>query len=79
MAESQKDKWKDMVGVKYGKLTVVEIIEPTHTVEWFGCMVRCVCECGKEHLVGRRYLVRGSSKSCGKCMENRSFYHVTPQ
>jgi hypothetical protein len=60
----QSEKHKDLIGRKFGRLTVQRIIDDG-SVEWFGCLVECRCNCGNMHTIGRRYLTRGQSKSCG--------------
>lgn len=53
----------DMVGQRFGKLVVVEYIGQNvkgHSSEW-----KCVCDCGKQVVVLRANLVRGSTNSCG--------------
>lgn len=57
---------EDLVGQKYGRLTVVERA-PNHvaksgveSIAW-----KCVCECGNETVVNSRDLKTGNTKSCG--------------
>lgn len=55
---------KDYVGKRFGQLTVKEYAgkhEGMH--RW-----RCICDCGKETIVGQSLLQRGKTKSCG-CLQ----------
>lgn len=57
---------------RYGALTVLEEagVDKNQEVLW-----RCKCECGKECLVPRCRVVRGSITSCG-CRINRNREHA---
>lgn len=58
-----KGKAYDIVGKKFGKLTVIKRakeFENSRVSKWL-----CVCECGKEKVVRGRPLVIGEIKSCG--------------
>lgn len=58
----------DLVGSKYGKLTVLEFAEKKKDVTfWF-----CECECGNQVRISRNNLRSGHAKSCG-CLKNRKF------
>lgn len=51
----------DIMGEKFGKLTVIKrSYNKNHRVRWL-----CKCECGKETIVDGANLRRGSTKSCG--------------
>lgn len=54
---------KNLIGKKYGMLTVIEMLEErSHGhIQW-----RCVCECGVEVITRGAYLKRGEKKSCGQ-------------
>jgi hypothetical protein len=55
------------IGYKYGKLLVTEESSPIKKqIAW-----KCLCECGKYHVVIGRYLTRGEVKSCG-CLKNET-------
>lgn len=57
---------KNLVGKKFGKLTV---IGPSESRTNDGhAMWRCLCDCGNERLVSSQYLVSGKTKSCGCLM-----------
>ena len=62
-----KERYKDMIGNKFGRLTVVEMLnEPYYTlVSYGGPLIKCVCECGEKVDVPRVYLIRNKRKSCG--------------
>lgn len=53
--------YDSLVGEKFGRLTVLEIIKVknSHT------KARCVCDCGKESTTKVQYLISGHTKSCG--------------
>ncbi len=57
--------FKDLTGMKFGKLTVIERAEnpKSEKVCW-----RCKCECGKETVVTRTNLTSGHTVSCG-CLQ----------
>lgn len=53
----------DLVGKKFGQLTVLRFIEGT------GKKVECRCDCGNIVVLPARSIVGGSVKSCGKCVD----------
>jgi len=62
-----KPRYKDRVGEKYGRLTVIEFAgrneasRKQKTVLW-----KCDCDCGtRSHVVHARNLASGRVKSCG--------------
>lgn len=57
---SKKD-YNGLVGIKFERLTVLEIIgvKGSHT------KARCLCDCGKEITTQVQYLLTGHTKSCG--------------
>ena len=59
-------KYKDLTGLRIGKLTVMEPTEERirNAVVW-----RCRCDCGNEILVESRRLKPGAIYSCG-CVKN---------
>ncbi len=73
---------KNLTGLKFGRLTVIELAEnATHGQprRW-----KCLCECGKISIVATTELTRGKTKSCGCLnvdklfkhgMKNTSIYH----
>lgn len=53
--------FKDMVGLRFGYLTVVSFDSYRSTAaQWL-----CKCDCGVEKIVSRQALRRGATKSCG--------------
>jgi len=56
-------KAKDLIGSKYGKLTVIKKAgtEKGHTM-WL-----CKCDCGRQNTVRGSYLLSGQAGSCGEC------------
>ena len=53
-------KLKDLAGETFGILHVQRRIESPGDVRW-----KCLCECGKAHVVLARNLLSGASRSCG--------------
>ena len=57
----------DIIGKRFGRLTVVELAE-VRRLEYHGhnyYYYRCTCECGGEKVVYRDSLKRGITRSCG--------------
>ena len=55
---------KDLVGRRFGKLTVTE-----YAGKWAGMhRWKCMCDCGKETTVGQTLLKSGKTRSCG-CLQ----------
>lgn len=50
----------EMVGKKFGRLEVIEVIEGTKPLKWL-----CLCDCGKKRSVAGASLRHGETKSCG--------------
>lgn len=59
----------DMLGQKFGRLTVIERAENTKEgrARW-----KCKCECGNEVIVLGKHLRSGSTKSCGCLQKQRT-------
>lgn len=55
-----------LLGQKFGKLTVVDIIRNFKTNEW---VAKCICECGKTSLPRPSKLTSKATVSCG-CYRN---------
>lgn len=55
---------KNLIGNKYGKLTVVSLFNSGGRA---GCHWVCVCDCGNETVVHSQSLRRGLTTSCGNC------------
>ena len=59
-------KFKDLIGQKFGRWTVIEQVDPVNDND--GRVRRrwlCQCDCGKIHIVKESSLKQGLSKSCG--------------
>ena len=50
----------DLVGKKFGRLTVISFAHGGNNAHW-----NCLCDCGKEKIVHSGCLKVGSTKSCG--------------
>lgn len=63
---------KNIVGNKYGHLTVISRAESSLNgqTRW-----KCLCECGNETIVFKSNLISGSVKSCG-CKRNDSLSEI---
>lgn len=62
----------NLVGLIFGRLTVVEMLYGYGKNKRTHC--RCLCECGKETIVDMYNLLNGKTSSCG-CWEIESRYH----
>lgn len=61
----RKGEYKDITGMKFNRLYVLEFVEiRNHTPFW-----KCKCECGNETIVSGEHLKSGHTKSCG-CLHN---------
>jgi hypothetical protein len=75
----RKDKIIDMIGKRFGYLTVIKKHHSSNCVYWL-----CRCDCGKETVVSGASLRNGHTRSCGcgngRTKEEREkiyhFYHV---
>ena len=56
----------NVVGNKYGTLTILDIIPNTNPVK-----VRCKCDCGNEHICAQADVVNGHTQSCG-CLQSEN-------
>ncbi|MDD4624634.1 MAG: hypothetical protein PHX40_04625 [Bacilli bacterium] len=54
-------KFIDLIGQRFGRLTVLERAENKNN----NTMWKCICDCGKETIVDAYYLRNGNTKSCG--------------
>lgn len=59
-------KMKDLMGQRFGKLTVIECMGKLdgRRYSW-----KCICDCGNEIIVQTSRLTSGNTKSCG-CLKN---------
>lgn len=55
---------KDFVGKRFGMLTVLEYVGKKDGMHYW----HCICDCGKETVVGQTALQSGHKKSCG-CLQ----------
>lgn len=62
---------KNLVGQRFGKLVVVELLPKSN--KFNRRMYRCKCDCGKEIITSSICLTSGSTKSCG-CLV--SYYNM---
>lgn len=58
---------KDIIGNRYGMLTVLERVGKIGTVQ----MIKCVCDCGNTCIVRYPNLTSGTTSSCG-CLKRKS-------
>ncbi len=59
---------KDYVGVRFGRLTVMAYAGKQDGMHRW----KCICDCGKETIVGQSLLQCGKTKSCG-CLQAESY------
>ena len=62
----------NLIGKRFGKLTVVEIVNHSSN----GTKVRCSCDCGGERTIAYHRLKKGDVKSCG-CLFTKHGEHGT--
>lgn len=60
--EKQKQKRTDIIGNKYGKLTVMEVVGID---KYRAVLYKCICDCGNEIVCSKRSLVSNNTTSCG--------------
>lgn len=62
----------DLAGKKYGRLTLIEVIGVNLSKQrvW-----KCLCECGKEHVVSQAHITNGKVTSCGCYRRERATTH----
>lgn len=68
---------KNLIGQKFDKLYVIKRAE---VVRGNGAYWLCKCDCGNEKIIKAKWLLRGTTKSCGcakflKGKENRKYRH----
>lgn len=51
----------DMIGEKFGRLTVQELVKAEKGQKWY----KCLCDCGNEKIIDGHSLRRGHTTSCG--------------
>lgn len=57
-----------LIGVRFGKLEVVELQETDKKCTYY----RCKCECGGEIVARSNDLISGRTKSCG-CLRRKAY------
>ena len=57
----------DLIGQKFGRLTVVSLIEVDCGIKWF-----CVCDCGHNATTSAAKLKSGHTKSCGCILSEKT-------
>ena len=57
-------------GTRFGKLTVIELIDKKNRPTKNGTYYKCKCDCGGETIVHRMSLINGATQSCG-CLRSR--------
>lgn len=68
-------KFKDLTGMKFGKLTVIEQGENHRQPSGKSIVMwKCRCECGSESLISASNLTTGNSTKCKKCTNNLFTY-----
>lgn len=66
---SEKSEIKDLSGKRFGRLVALEYMgRKNDRTLW-----RCVCDCGRESIVGYTALMTGNTRSCG-CLEKENLY-----
>ena len=65
----------DETGNKYGLLTVIDRAPSKNKKTYW----RCICDCGREHIVNASNLRTGAVKSCGQCIYNNKKQDLTGQ
>lgn len=58
-------KIKDIIGLKFGKLTAIKRMENKGHNQFY----LCKCDCGKEKVISKSSLILGRTKSCG-CLKS---------
>ena len=66
----------DMTGQRFGKLTVIEKVEPNPSAK--GALWRCLCDCGNETVALGNNIRRGHHKSCG-CLRKGNMNRIRMQ
>lgn len=61
MKQARKDQLGNLIGTKFGRLTVVGLERVTNSQ----IIATCDCECGTPRKVNLAHLKKGHTKSCG--------------
>lgn len=62
---------KDMIGQKFGRLTVLEESDPQPGKKGVHRKWICLCTCGRKRIVRGNHLRSGNTRSCG-CMRDEA-------
>jgi hypothetical protein len=70
----------DIIGMKFGRLTVIEMAERERDESGKLKPVQyvCQCDCGNKAVVRKDYLTKGATKSCG-CLRNEIIKNPRPK
>lgn len=71
------DKISDILGNKYGKLTVISFVGFNPNYKRKAKMYLCKCSCGNTTIANRCSLFRGEKKSCGCIRGKNNFVDLT--
>ena len=71
-ATLRETRTKNLVGQRFGKLTVVELLEDSN--KFNRRMYRCKCDCGNETIVQSSCLLNGHTSSCGCLISYYNMY-----
>lgn len=63
-----KQRYNDLVGLRFGRLVVMEIYKIKNEIVFWNC----VCDCGKNNIVTTGHLKSGHTQSCGCLMREKS-------
>lgn len=63
----------DIIGKKFGKLTVIEEVFDKDKIRR---TVRCICDCGNEHICGVTDLTTGHTMSCGCLYKSKGEMYI---
>lgn len=58
-------KRKNIINVKFTRLTVVSVFDWENENGKGGPLYNCVCDCGNTFIAAHEYLIKGTRKSCG--------------
>jgi hypothetical protein len=64
--------YRDIVGQRFGRLLVLGKAPPRN----HRSMVYCCCDCGKEKIIGKTYLLDGRVKSCGCIRDEVAIFNI---
>jgi hypothetical protein len=62
-------KLRDITGVRFGKLTVLNAVRFPINDGKFRTKWNCICDCGKQKTVDGSSLTSGKTKTCNECLK----------